>query len=342
MENQLSEFETILKEVKENQRSLKTKPQVAMEHFGVSRRGWRIAEAINKLLNRYEVISEPEIGTCWVYSEVVIKPKPKVSMGKSVNANEYDPTPRLSMLSAANIVQSKKDGRGIGLLVTTPTEDLKSAITKMMLHDFSQLPVMNGEREVKGMISWKSIGKAYSLGTKCEKVSDCMTDVVVMEYNEPLFRAVKTILEREVVLVRQQDKTISGIVTVTDIGGQFIALAEPFLVLEQIENHLRKLLDGKFTTEELRKFVDPSDGERKIESLADLTFGEYVNIVGNQNAFDKLSLSIDKTVLAAQLDIVRKIRNDVMHFDPEHISNEELQTLHNTAEFFQSINQLKK
>ena len=326
MEKPLSKFEEQLKTVKETQKEVKTTPHIAMEHFNVSRRGVHVSTAIHKLLEKYDVISEPEIGTCWVYSSVILRPKPKVKMGlsNSGSAKDYDPTPRLSMLEAANIVQKHSEGKGIGLISVTPNTKLTEATTLMLIHDFSQLPILSG-REVKGMLSWKSIGRALALGIKCETVNDCKEEAVIMNYDEPLFKAVDTILEKEVVLVKTRDNSIGGIVTATDIGVQFIGLAEPFLIIEQIENHLRKLLDGKFTNEELKKHVNPGDIDREIKSLADLNFGEYINILENPTCFDKLKLQIDRSTTTKQLHEVRRIRNDVMHFDPDGVSPDDLE-----------------
>ncbi len=33
----------------------------------------------------------------------------------------------------------------------------------MLMHDYSQSPVMSGKREVKGVISWNSIGRSLGL-----------------------------------------------------------------------------------------------------------------------------------------------------------------------------------
>lgn len=152
-----------------------------------------------------------------------------------------------------------------------------------------------------------------------------------------MFNAVKFVLEKEVVLVRQKDKTISGIVTITDIGEQFIAMAEPFLIIEQIENHIRKLLDQKFTIEELNISISHEDKPKEIKGLSDLTFGQYVRILEDPKKFEKLKLNIDRGLVAKQLEEVRKIRNDVMHFDPDGITPQNLDLLRQTAAFLNTI-----
>ncbi|MCW3084031.1 MAG: hypothetical protein JWP12_1397 [Bacteroidetes bacterium] len=343
MESTNLSFEGILAEVQKNQKSMTTSPHVALDYLNVSRRGWRVIERVNKLFDQYEVFSEPNFSNAWLYSSIEIKPKPKLSANKTMNEQEeLDPTPRLSLLKAANIGTIRENHQGTGLLTVKKETKLSEAITLMLMHDYSQLPILSGIRDVDGIISWKSIGRALSLGKGCLTVNDCKDEVVILNYDEPLFNAVKFVLDKEVVLVRQKDKTISGIVTSTDIGEQFISLAEPFLIIEQIENHIRRMLDGKFTLDELRKSIDPSDKSREIKNLSDLTFGEYIKIIENPEKFEKLKLKIDRIVIIKQLEEVRKIRNDVMHFDPDGITPQGLELLRQTVNFFHTLSSTLK
>lgn len=332
-------FEQILAEVQKTHKPIKTYPSVAIQYLGVSRRGWRVVQEINKLLERYEVICEPDFASAWFYGEIEIKPKQKISAGKGDESYDVaDPTPRLGNLDAANLFKLKESGKGNGLISVTRDSTIQEATTLMILHKFSQLPIMNGSREVEGVISWRSIGKAMALGKQCVKVSDCRDSITVLDYEEPLFNAVKFILDEEVVLVRQKDKTICGIVTATDIGEKFISMAEPFLFIEQIENHIRGLLDRKFTPEDINTFTAVhQEKPKEIKSLSDLTFGQYVRLIEDPKKFEKLKLNVDRGLLAKQLEQVRKIRNDVMHFNPDAISPQSLDLLRQTVHFFHTL-----
>jgi hypothetical protein len=143
-------------------------------------------------------------------------------------------------------------------------------------------------------------------------------------------------MERDYVLVRGVDK-ITGIITTSDLSVQFQQLAEPFLLLGEIENHVRRLMDGKFNKEELTAAKDPSDTERKIGNVADLTFGEYVRILQEPTRWQKLGLAIDRTIFIKDLDAVREIRNDVMHFDPDPLPENDLRTLRKFVKFLQAL-----
>ena len=197
----------------------------------------------------------------------------------------------------------------------------------MMSNDFSQLPVMTGPRDLKGMVSWKTIGTRLSLKRPCAFARDCIEDPKVLPLSEPLFSAISTIAAHDYVLVQASDKTICGIVTASDLNEQFRLLAEPFLLVSEIENGVRRLLHGKFTLPELTSAKAPGDDGRAIETPADLTFGEYIRLIENEDQWKKLRVAIDRAAFIKQLHRVRDIRNDVMHFDPDGLEELDLKLL---------------
>jgi hypothetical protein len=100
------------------------------------------------------------------------------------------------------------------------------------------------------------------------------------------------------------------------------------------------LIEGKFTKEELAEARDLTDEGRKIESVDDLTFGEYVRLLENPERWDKLTLALDRATFVKDLEEVRGIRNDVMHFDPEGIDDRGLKKLRDFVTFLQRIQKL--
>jgi len=106
--------------------------------------------------------------------------------------------------------------------------------------------------------------------------------------------------------------------------------------LEQIESHIRLILNEKFLVEELQTFSIESDN-RKIEYIDDLTFGEYIRIIEKKENWIKLNLSIDRCFFIKQLDKVREIRNDIMHFNSEGITNEQRSDLYKMSNFLKEL-----
>jgi hypothetical protein len=118
---------------------------------------------------------------------------------------------------------------------------------------------------------------------------------------------------------------------------QFRNLAEPFLLIGEIENQVRKLIHGKFSAEELQDARKENDPDRVIDGVAGLTFGDYVHLVENEDWWTKLMLKIDRAEFVKRLDHVRKIRNDVMHFDPDGLSDDDITSLRDFSIFLRTL-----
>lgn len=238
-----------------------------------------------------------------------------------------DPTYRISKLGAAN----KRPAS------VSPNSSLTEAATLMMANDFSQLPVMTNERTVKGTVSWKSIGIRLVLGQSPQWAREAMAPHAEISSDASLFTAIPIIVEHEYVLVRGPDQRIVGIITTSDLSLQFQQLSEPFLLLGEIENHIRRIIGSRFCAEDLAAAKDPSDGSRAVESASDLTFGEYKRLLEEPSRWTQLNLQLDRAGFIRLLEKVREIRNDVMHFDPDGIEDEALEVLRDFAKFLRTL-----
>ena len=138
----------------------------------------------------------------------------------------------------------------------------------------------------------------------------------------------------------QRDRRITGIVTASDLSLQFQALAEPFLLLREIELHVRQLLGQKICEEDFSLLDGNPQGFQKPQNVADLSFGQYVRLFQHPKIWAKLDLKIDAVVLTRLLEEVRVIRNDVMHFDPDPMTFDELGTLKRAVRFMQELYEL--
>ena len=122
---------------------------------------------------------------------------------------------------------------------------LSRALTKMALYDYSQLVVGSGRREIKGLISYRSVAQAF-FQSEPKIVGDCIDDTVPhVKLDEPLFRVADLFRYYDAVLVFRSDKALSGIVTPFDIAVEFGVTAAPVLLIGQIEEQLRWLLENR-------------------------------------------------------------------------------------------------
>jgi hypothetical protein len=201
---------------------------------------------------------------------------------------------------------------------------------------------MQGEREVRGVVSWKSIGSRLSLGRHCTSVKDCKEDARIIDANRTLFDAIPTIVDSGYVLVRdQQARRILGIVTASDLSLQFQNLSEPFLLLREIELHIRQLLTAKLEPADFGVLSTQSMAVKKVDGADDLTMSQYITLFMNDKVWNKLELRIDRRELASLFEEVRLIRNEVMHFDPDPLTKDQLDTLKRAARFMQDLHELR-
>lgn len=333
--------------------------------FGSQRRGYNVNGIIERALAEHGIKTVPDFRYAYIDSQINFIPV-VVSGGKAATGGEQSQPADAGDGGAAVVVAPETVAEPTPVIVTTvggaiedatyrigmlkaantppvgvkPNATLREAVTLMLTHDFSQLPVMQTEREVKGVISWESIGTKLSLGNGGDTVSDYIEPHHELSADTSLFAAISVIVEHDYVLVRGAGRIISGIVTTSDLSLQFHQLGEPFLLLGEIENHIRRLIDGKFTKEELSANRDPSDPDREVSSVSDLTFGEYLWLLQNQNNWERLGVFIDRKVFVNQLDKIRVIRNDVMHFDPDGLTDEELELLRGFVIFLQRLKEL--
>jgi predicted transcriptional regulator len=250
---------------------------------------------------------------------------PEVELVKAVliGGAIADPTHRIGKLDAANQ----------GVVAVHPEDTLTKAITLMLTKNFSQLPVMPNERDAKGMVTWASIGARLASGQTCPKVKDCSDKYYDVSSDESIFSVIPTIVANQYVLVRDpKDRKITGIVTPADLS--FQQLAEPFLLLGEIEHLIRRLIENKFTQAELSTARDPNDQDRGIDSVADLTLGECIRLLENQDSWTKLMLPIDRVEFIKE---AHRVRNDVMHFDPDPMPQADLGVLRSFASFLEKL-----
>jgi predicted transcriptional regulator len=245
-----------------------------------------------------------------------------------------DATLRVSMLEAAN---------------TKPTsisdeKSIADAIEIMLDRDLSQLPVMTTPSVVRGVVSWHSLCLWFLQGGNPQaKVKHCMEPPPrPLPSDTPLLTAIGEIGRHQYVLIRGKNNLISGIVTASDLSNELGRLSEPFIFLMEIENHIRGILGGRFTVQELVNAC--RDKDRKVEGLDDLTFGDYSYLLRQEPNWQKLGFRIPLRRFVPCLDKIGKIRNDVVHFrlKPKDLMQQDLDELRKFADYLRKLKVLQK
>jgi CBS domain-containing protein len=341
----------IAESIKLGQQPVPVTVRTLLGWFQAQRRGFYIVRDIKSALNELHLKTEPNFEWVWIDSSIeFVKAEPandalatetpvleetipREELAPDISASLVggalaDPTHRIGKLDAANR----------GVIFVNPEDALTRAITLMLTKNLSQLPVMTTEREVKGMITCASIGSRLASGQPCASVKDCLERHYEVSADESLFKVIPDIAQTQYVLIRDpKDKKITGIVTGSDLSLQFQQLAEPFLLLGEIEHHIRRLIENKFTQPELAAIKDPADATRQIGSVADLSLGECIRLLESEANWSKLKLALDRVEFVKEAHVIRDIRNDVMHFDPDPMTEADLGTLRNFAAFLESL-----
>jgi CBS domain-containing protein len=319
--------------------------------FGAERRDHKIAEQVRSALLATGLRTNPDFESAYIDAQIQFTAVPlatssTTSSTTSAIADDVTAVPVISTESAVSVTIPQSDltyrlsrlrsanNRPDSL---SPDSLLTEAVTKMMAHDFSQLPVMSNERDVKGAVSWQSIGKRLALGVVCETARDCMDPVTVVDHDMSIFDAINIIVATDFVLVRRTDRTIGGIVTTSDLGAEFGRLGEPFLLLGEIENHMRRLIGTRFSVKDLETCKDPKDPDRMIDSHDDLTLGEIQRFLDNDGRWATLDIALHRKEFISTLNDVRQIRNDAMHFDTDGVLPEEVQRLREFVQFMRQL-----
>ncbi len=227
-----------------------------MQRFGFARRTSRHINRMRSTLRKHGLRTVPDFVGIWVNNTISIQ---LISEDEDDQPLE-DPTVRIGELEAAHQQPAS----------VNRDDCLSTATTTMLLNDFSQLPVMKGNRDLYGIVSWRSIGQRYALGLQPQSVRECMVPHREIGIEAPLLSALEDISGHGYVLVRGVDNSITGIVTASDVTKQFMQLTGPFLLIGEIEGHLRNLVFRKFTLEEMNQASSESGSGQKVEGAADV------------------------------------------------------------------------
>ena len=324
------------------------KVKTLLSWFGQKGRGKHVVETIQDALDEARLFTRPKFTSGGVHDYIEFKASTETadapaaestgtrSAGGDTKPDDGDQSESAEESDGHDRPQSEVAGSKfcIGMLeaanrpdeIVTITRDktVEEATTLMMMHRYSQLPVTQDKRQIDGMISWRSMGRVRARGDACTHVRDCLEPVRILDQDAPFFEAVDTITEEEVVLVRGKDHTITGIVTTSDLSGEYHQLAAPFLLLGEVEDRIRILISRNLSAAEIKKAQDRGDDAKEIEGVDDLTFGQYVRLLEDRENWEKVRLEIDRKLLVRLLNDVREVRNDVMHFRPDSSEPEDL------------------
>ncbi|MEU8236024.1 hypothetical protein AB0C12_41090 [Actinoplanes sp. NPDC048967] len=211
-----------------------------------------------------------------------------------------------------------------------PTATLQEAKTKLLLNDFSQLAVLSGKHNLRGAVTWQSIAQAL-LDDPHAVLADAIVPARDVSYRSDLLTVLDELRRRGFLFVRNESNEIAGIITAADVAGRYGEMANPFILIGDLDRLLRRAIIRKITLAEVVAACDPPGN--RIKSHDDMAMGDYQRVLENPALWAKLGLPLDRATFVARINTIRTVRNAVMHFNPDPLPD-------NTVAHLSMINDL--
>lgn len=293
--------------------------------FGERNRDFEVVGRIESILAEAGLVCEPPLRQGALDSPVTVGPiggAPEPEPPEEETGGEDMPTP--AAIRVADVPSARLGERLVSL---KPDDDLELARTLMTHRRFSQLPVLSGPTVLKGVVSWKSIALAHLRG-RCTTLADATEPAKVVRVDDDLLTILPDLEDDGCVFVRDEDEKISGLVTAADMSLAFGAITGPYLRLGEIERRLRRCVERMCpTVQELRE----ATGHKKADGPEHLVLKQFERVFEKPDRWAKLGWGIRQDYFVTELAAVRKIRNEVAHFRPSPLTQEQLDRLEKFA-----------
>ncbi|MGW1491622.1 CBS domain-containing protein [Streptomyces sp. NPDC002402] len=214
-------------------------------------------------------------------------------------------------------------------------DSLKTAMTIMVLRGYSQLPVLDTDGRLRGVVSWESIGRAHMADPHASLEAATVRGQEA-DRSDDLLDWIGTVHQSGYVLVRDHDHKVCGLVTASDLTVQFGTRVRPFVLVEEIEQRLRRVVDRCIPLDRIRAMV-PRGRASRVNSAANLTFGAYGHLLRVIENWAALGWAIDQQHFLAALEECRQFRNGLMHFSPDPITDDQLLPAQGLLELLRSM-----
>lgn len=284
--------------------------------WGWLRRGSFVSSQVTEALHNLGLTTSPSFTEVGLDDRVRLVTLPKSGVGSAAEEPRRAVGVQIGSLPSA----------ARGVIGVRPEDSLQKAQTLMLIHDYSQLAVMRSPTDLRGAVTWESVAKVLLRGQPVADVKSARIDAPIVRRDSDLLQAIPTITAAGFVFVTGRNREVSGIVTTADLGKQFADLAGPFILLSEIEVRLRVAISGVFSVKEMASVRDPASS-RSVVSVDDLSLGELIRLLDPESNWERLNWHLDRGEFLDALHQVRRMRNEVMHFSPDPLRDDDLDAL---------------
>ncbi|MCP9619936.1 CBS domain-containing protein [Nocardia otitidiscaviarum] len=305
--------------------------------WGHSRRTTDAVEAVNQELRELGITTDPDFTAVQLDDTVTVsavenaEPSSAADSEQEANTNrgsrDHDLTWRVGNLRRTEPV-----------IAIRRNESLARAAEIMAAREFSQLPIVDENRCLLGVITWESIAHSQLRPggvTLWEARADKWPPAAHVE--EELFTRVPDIQKFGYVIVVDNANVVTRIITASDLAGELRTRVTPFTVLEEIERRLR-IAFGKVASADLGMcFENNKKKAQSITSPSHLTMGNYPHLVAKEKIWNQLGWPFEQGSWVERLTAVAEYRNQIAHWNVDAPESERNQL----AEAEELLNLLK-
>lgn len=289
----------VLDAVKHN-KPLKLPVRDFLSLWRYQKRGSYILRTIEKELRERNLVTTPEVAKADYYGYLSVLDCRDLTLGSDVDSG----------WAISTVLDPDQQ-----LVFVGPDEPLAAAETLMVMHDYSQIPVLSkSKRELYGAVTWKSLARR-EFGTAAVAKHAMEIGIARADSNDSLLNHIGAIIEKERLLIRDPTRVYVGILTAADLAQNFQSTSLPFIKLGEIERRLR-LIINRLPLPVLQAAELSVDSSREIRDASDLNLGEITRILQQEENWKQLNIPYHRNTILKNLDEVREIRNDVVHFRP--------------------------
>lgn len=222
-------------------------------------------------------------------------------------------------------IQRLLEGRDPPLCIRQD-QTVREALTLMIEHDYSQLPVVDRQGRLLGLISQESVAQRhFHLGGQATlldlTVDHCQTKAVTLPMDRDIFEALDRLKDVYAVVITREGKP-EGILTEFDMAHFFRDLTGDLLVVEDIETSLRQIVQKTLPDDDemnhclIHAFGEDSDNPgQPMAEFDELSFSRLTQLIThpkNWTHFEPFFKPME--IFRELMDQVRQNRNQLAHF----------------------------
>lgn len=208
-------------------------------------------------------------------------------------------------------------------------QTIREALVLMLQSDFSQLPVIDNEGELVGLISSDTIIHRYfhvdgEVAMLDLPVHNCLIRPVTLTKDRDIFEALDRLKDVYAIVIVEENRP-TGVLTEYDMAHFFRNMTEDLLTVEDIEVSLRQTAQRILaTTEVLNEALINAHGEDSKQpgeprlGFDELSFGQLIRLITHPKNWAQFEDALGPMDMFERLmEVVRVNRNQLAHFRGE-------------------------